>query len=82
MRRMKSSPIFLLMPSREREMDPVVARRAGSGVVAVMVVESKSSKRDVWRRWLAGHGDRIQAFSVTMENGKAANSWTYLHRLS
>ena len=48
MRRMKSSPIFLLMLRREREMDPVVARRAGSGVVAVIVVDSRSSKRDVW----------------------------------
>ena len=48
MRRMKSSPIFLLMESRESEMLPVVARRAGRGVVAVMVVERRSSKREVW----------------------------------
>ena len=48
MRRMNSSPIFLLMERREREMEPVVARRAGRGVVRVMVVASRSSKREVY----------------------------------
>ena len=47
MRRMKSSPIFLLMEWRERDMEPVVASWAGRGVVRVMVVERRSSKRDV-----------------------------------
>ena len=47
MRRIKSSPIFLLMESRESEMLPVVASSAGRGVVAVMVVERRSSKREV-----------------------------------
>ena len=47
MRRMKSSPIFLLMLRREREIEPVVARRAGRGVVREIVVERRSSNSDV-----------------------------------
>ena len=48
MRRMNSSPIFLLMALRDRLILPVVASRAGRGVVRVMVVERRSSKRDVY----------------------------------
>ena len=47
MRRMKSSPIFLLTAFRDREMEPVSARSAGRGVLRVIVVRMMSSKRDV-----------------------------------
>lgn len=32
-------------------MEPVLARRAGRGVVAVIVVERRSSKRDVYEKY-------------------------------
>ena len=48
MRRINNSPIFLLMALREREIEPVVARRAGRGVVRVIVVLRRSSKREVY----------------------------------
>ena len=47
MRRMKSSPIFMFMARREREIEPVRAISAGSGVVCAMVVEIRSSKSEV-----------------------------------
>lgn len=50
-RRMNSSPIFLLILRRDSAMEPVLARRAGRGVVAVIVVERRSSKRDVYEKY-------------------------------
>lgn len=47
MRRMKRSPIFLLMARRESEIEPFRASWAGRGVVWEIVSLRRSSKRDV-----------------------------------
>ena len=51
MRKMKRSPIFLLMASREREIEPFRASWAGRGVVRKIVSLRRSSKRDVCRHF-------------------------------
>ena len=47
MRRMKSSPIFLLISFRLSEITPFVASCAGIGVVSSIVEERRSSYRPV-----------------------------------
>ena len=49
MRRMKSWPICMVIWRRVRAMEPVRAICSGSGVVMEIVVETRSSKREVWR---------------------------------
>lgn len=50
MRKMKSSPICILIWRRVRETEPVSAICSGKGVVRVMVLSTRSSNREVW--WL------------------------------
>lgn len=65
-RRIKSSPIFLLMERREREMEPVVASKAGRGVVWEIVVARRSSNNEVCDDVSYGGGEENWKCTLTL----------------